>query len=87
MAMMSSGRIVSARIGSAGSQSVCRIALALAHATPNHRPHAVPRQIARAAKNWSTPSPRRNQPQVLRSPKTYLALCTKTFALSIAAIP
>jgi hypothetical protein len=39
--------------------------LALAHATPNHRPQAAPRQIANAAKNWSTPSARRNQPHVI----------------------
>ena len=87
MAMMSSGRIVSARIGYAGSQSICRIALTLAQPTPNHRPQPAPRQIASAARNWITPSARTNQPQVLRSPKTYLALCTKKFALSIAAIP
>ena len=43
--------------------------------------------MAKAAKNCSTPNASRNQPQVLRSPKADRALCTKKFALSIAAIP
>jgi len=50
MAMMSSVRIVIARIGYAGIQSVWRIAFPLAHATPNQRPQEAPRQIAKAAK-------------------------------------
>jgi hypothetical protein len=70
MAMMSSGRIVIARMGYAGSHSVWRIALTLAEATPNQRPHATPRQMASAARNWITPSARTNQPHVRRSPKT-----------------
>ena len=53
-----------------GSQSICRTEMALAQATPNQRPHETPRQIARAAKNWITPSATTHQPNVLRSPNT-----------------
>ena len=37
----------------AGIQSVCRMVLTLAQATPNQRPQDAPRQIANAAKNCS----------------------------------
>src|SRR6478735_854693 len=45
MTMMSTVRIAIARIGQAGIDTVCGIALALAPATPSHRPQEAPRQI------------------------------------------
>ena len=85
--MMSSARSVIASTGAAGIQSICRITLTLAQATPNQRPHGVPDQIAKAAKICTAPRISTNQPKVARSAKTYFASRMKKFALSIAAIP
>ena len=63
------------------------IALSPATPIPNQRPAWPPRQIENAAKSCATPRMSVIQPHVLRLLKTKVALATKNFELSIAAIP